>query len=335
MTETDLITGATGFIGRHLARRLLRESRKVRVLCRKGSEAKLPADLLSRVEIAPGDLKDRESLFAAAQGVSHVYHCAGNVLDWGKESDFQEINVRGTRWLLEAAQARGASRFIHLSSIAAFGTPSPAYFDDHSPYGKSADFYSRTKAEAERYVFAFQAETGLPCSVLRPAVVYGLDGTWFEEPLHMIQQGKMFLLGGGRGTCHPCYIENLIDAMLLAARHPKAIGQGYIVADNDPITFKAYFNAIADVAGKSPIRKSIPLPLARTLATACELGAKALGTTRRPLLTHTALAMVTTQSRMSMSKIMDELGWKPRYNFQAAMSDLKAQYRVGWSPPFG
>ncbi len=326
MSETSLITGATGFIGRHLARRLLADGKKVRVLCRKGSEKKLPADLLSLVEIAVGDLRDRESLFIATRGITHVYHCAGNVLDWGLEKDFQEINVRGTRWLLEASDSSGVKRFIHLSSIAAFGTPSPAYFDDASPYVKSGDFYSRTKAEAEHYVFQFHRETGLACTVLRPAVVYGQDGTWFEEPLKMIQQGKMFLLGGGKGTCHPCYIENLLDAMLLVASHPRAVGQGYIVADNDPITFKEYFNSIAEIAGKNPIRRSIPIPLARTLASACELGAKTFQSQGRPLLTRTALAMVTTKSEMSVKKIMDELDWKPRYAFKAAMKELREHY---------
>jgi len=238
------------------------------------------------------------------------------------------MNVRGTRWLLEGARQRTDAssfhRFVHLSSIAAFGTPAPAFFDDQSPYGDSKDLYSRTKVEGERKVFQFHEETGLPVTVLRPAVVYGPDGTWLEEPLKMILKNKMFLLGGGVGTCHPCYIENLIDAMLLAADHPKAVGQGYIVGDGEAISFKDYFNAVATLAGKGPIRKSIPLPIARMLATGCELAAKLTRSSTRPLLTHAALEMVTTKSAMSIDKIRKDLAFQPRYTFQGAIKELQS-----------
>jgi nucleoside-diphosphate-sugar epimerase len=334
--QTDLITGASGFIGGHLARRLVQLSRsdqsgpkrKVRVLCRKGSEKKLPRDIVDSLEISFGDLRDRDSLIQATQNVSRVFHCAGHVSDWGTTSHFFDMNVQGTRWLLEGAQQSADRapfhRFVHLSSIAAFGTPAPKFFDDTSPYGKSDDLYSRTKVEGERAVFQFHQDTGLPVTVLRPAVVYGKEGTWLEEPLKMIQQGKMFLLGGGVGTCHPCYIENLLDAIVLAADHPGAVAQGYIVGDGDSISFKDYFNAVAALAGKGPIRKSIPLPVARMLATGCELAAKFTKSSSRPLLTHAALGMVTTQSQMSIDKIRKDLAFQPRYTFQEAMKELKS-----------
>ena len=326
--QTDLVTGASGFIGRYLARRLVRQGRKVRVLCRKGSEKKLPHDIVNSLEISSGDLRDRDSLVQATKGAARVFHCAGHVSDWGTSTEFFEMNVQGTRWLLEGAhQNAGHSsfrRFVHLSSIAAFGTPAPAFFDDHSPYGESKDPYSRTKVEGERAVFQFHQETGLPVTVLRPAVVYGREGTWLEEPLKMILQNKMFLLGDGVGTCHPCYIENLIDAILLAAEHPQAIAQGYIVGDGEAISFKEYFNSVAKLANKGPIRKSIPLPIAQLIASSCELIAQITKSTSRPLLTHAALRMVTTRSQMSIEKIRKELDFHPRYSFQEAMKELKS-----------
>jgi nucleoside-diphosphate-sugar epimerase len=236
------------------------------------------------------------------------------------------MNVRGTQWLLEGAQAAGVKRFVHLSSIAAFGTPAPEYFDDHSPYGNSRDGYSRTKAEGETLAFRFHQKTGLPVTVIRPAVVYGPDGTWLEEPLKMIERNKMFLLGGGVGTCHPCYIENLLDAMLLVAVDPRAVNQGYIVGDGESVSFKEYFNAVASIAGRDPIKKSIPLPIARGMAMAFETAARLTRSSRRPLLTHTAIEMVTTKSQMSMHKIQNDLGFKPRFGFQAAIQELRKWY---------
>jgi nucleoside-diphosphate-sugar epimerase len=323
----DLVTGATGFIGGHLAERLLREGRRVRVLCRSASVHKLPSNVARGAEIAHGDLRDRASLAAAVSGVSRVFHCAGHVLDWGSEDDFVTTNVRGTEWLLEAANEARASRFVHFSSIAVFGTPSPPRFDDASPYGDSRDLYSRTKIASEKIASAF-GKNGLPVTVLRPAVVYGPRGKWLEEPLAMIQRNKMFLLGGGTGTCHPCYIENLLDATLLAADHPRAVGESFIVGDDDPVSFQTYFSGIAEIAGRPAVRRSIPLPAARAIAGVLELGARAARSKARPLLTHAAIDMVTTKSVMSMAKIARELGFRPRHDFASAVRELRDRYRA-------
>lgn len=323
---TDLVTGGTGFIGGHLAERLLREGRNVRVLCRPGSETKLPRFVSERAQITFGDLRDEASLRAAVVDAARVFHCAGQVSDWGSRSDFEAANVRGTELLYRAAQRAGVKRVVHFSSIAVFGTPAPPYFDDASPLGgKSRDGYSLSKASGERAALsAFEA--GLPLSILRPAVVFGRRGTWLEEPLAMIERGRMFLLGGGAGTCHPCYIENLVDAALLASEHPAALGEAFIVGDGESISFREYFNALASIAGTEPVRRSIPLAGARLMASAFETAARVRGATKRPLLTHTAIDMVTTKSTMSTRKIQERLGFRPRYSFARAIDELRAAY---------
>ncbi|HVY46273.1 MAG TPA: NAD-dependent epimerase/dehydratase family protein, partial [Minicystis sp.] len=136
----DLVTGATGFIGSHLAERLLRTGRRVRVLSRPGSEARLTPPLARGAEIVPGDLGDAASLAAAVRGVTRLFHCAGHVSDWGEDEAFVAANVRGTEALYAAARAAGVARVVHFSSIAVFGTPSPPRFGDDSPVAaKSRD----------------------------------------------------------------------------------------------------------------------------------------------------------------------------------------------------
>jgi nucleoside-diphosphate-sugar epimerase len=319
----DLVTGATGFIGRHLARRLLSQGRVVRLLCRATSVSRLDEDARRLAEVVEGDLRDSESLGRAVRGVRRVFHCAGHVSDWGAEEQFVAVNVTGTRSLLEAACGEQVDRFVHLSSIAVFGVPAPPYFDDESPYGPGRDLYSRTKIAAEQEVLRFHRERGLATVVLRPAVVYGPMGTWAEEPVAMIRKNRMFLLGGGEGTCHPCYIENLVHAMLLAAEHPRAVGNAYIVADDEPMSFSEYFNLLARIVGRGPIRRSIPLPVARAMASALETWASLRDRDQRPLLTHTAIEMVSVTSRMSMRKIRDELDYRPPYRTSAAMEQMR------------
>ena len=323
----DLVTGATGFIGGHLAERLLREGREVRVLCRAGSERKLRPALIGRVQVVTGDLRDEASLRASVAGAQRVFHCAAHVSDWGTSDEFVAANVRGTDVLYREARAAGVERAVHFSSIAVFGTPSPPYFDDDTPLAAGGDDgYSRTKVKGEAVARAAHA-AGLPLTILRPAVVYGPRGTWLEEPLAMIEQGKLFLLGGGRGTCHPCYIENLVDATLLAAEHPRAVGAAFIVGDGERITFREYFDAVARVAGRPPVRRSVPLPVARAMASAFEATQRLRGKSSRPLLTQTAVHMVTTVSEMSDRKIREELGFRPRYRFVRAIDEMAARYQ--------
>jgi nucleoside-diphosphate-sugar epimerase len=322
--STDLVTGATGFIGQHLVRRLLSSGRTVRALCRVGSETKLPAAVRARVEVAFGDLTDRASLVRAAEGAARIFHCAGEVSDWGPTDRFHASNVLGTTWLLEAAHAAAVARFVHLSSFVVFGIPSPPEIDDASPYGRGSDPYTTTKTEGEKAVFAFHTETGLPVSVLRPTVVYGRGSTWLEEPMRMMKRGAFFLIGGGAGTCHPCYIENLLDAACLVADHPRAVGQGYLVADDDPVSFRDYFTALAALCGADEPRRSIPVPVARAIAVGLEAVARVTRSRRRPLLTRTAIDLVTTTSRVSLRKIREELEFSPRYGFRQAMRDLSA-----------
>src|SRR5207245_11535247 len=121
----------------------------------RGGEGGLSSEIAWPAEIFIGDLRDRKSLRPACAGAARIFHCAGHVSDWGPEETFFAMNVQGTRWLLDAARAASVQRVVHLSSIAAFGTPAPEYFDDHSGYGKSKDAYSRTKAEGEKIAFEF------------------------------------------------------------------------------------------------------------------------------------------------------------------------------------
>jgi nucleoside-diphosphate-sugar epimerase len=118
----------------------------------------------------------------------------------------------------------------------------------------------------------------------------------------------------------------LIDAVLLAAEHPAARGRAYLIGDGAPVTFRTYFDGVAAIAGRPAVTRSIPLPLARAATAAIELGARAVRSRSRPLLTKSALAMVTTRSVMSIARIRSELGWTPRYDFATAVAELRAWY---------
>jgi nucleoside-diphosphate-sugar epimerase len=260
--ERILITGVTGFIGRHIARRLISEKdTAVRGLARQPANAE---DLTRLgVEVVQGDLRDSASLERAAQGCSIVIHAAAQVSSVPDRATFEQSNAAGTEALLGASEAAGVQRFVHLSSIAVFGLAATGEITDEHPRRHCGDPYCDTKLDAEEAAFRFHREGRLPVTILRPSAVYGAGSAhWTIVPIKRIKKGKMFVFKGGRGRLNYIYIDNLVDAILLAAADDRALGEAFIVNDG-ATTWREYFDALARMTGKEHV-PSIPLWAAKT-----------------------------------------------------------------------
>ncbi len=255
--QNILVTGATGFIGGHVVRRLLGEKRSaVRVLARDPAKGEGLAKL--GAEVVAGDLADYPSLERAVQGVSVLIHAAAQVAAVPSRETFERSNRAGTENILRAAASAGVRRFIHLSSIAVFGLATSGEINDLSPRGHSGDSYCDTKFEAEEVAWSFARDGRLALSILRPSAVYGPGSAhWSVIPLKRIKKGKMFLVDGGQGLLNYVYIDNLVDAILLAARDDRAVGEAFIVNDG-ATTWCEYLAAYLRMAGKDRIT-SVPL----------------------------------------------------------------------------
>jgi len=252
-----LITGVSGFIGTHVARRLRQEGQPaVRGMARDPAKAR---DLAGEgVEIVRGDMTDAASLQRAVRDCSLVIHAAAQVSSVPERKAFEQTNVAGTESLLRVCAAAGVRRFVHLSSIAVFGLAPSGEVTDDSPRRLCGDPYCDTKLESEEVVFRYHREGRLPVTILRPSAVYGPGSThWTVIPIKRIKKGKMFVFNGGRGMLNYVYIDNLVDAILLAARDDRALGEAFIVNDG-ACTFREYYDAHARMAGKNGVR-SMPL----------------------------------------------------------------------------
>ncbi len=306
-----LVTGATGFIGSHLAERLVAEGACVRVLVRNPKRL-LPA-LSDRVEVVRGDLLQPDGFVTATKDCEVVFHVAAWLGTPPRKEAAYALNVAATRQLAETAQAAGVRRLISTSSIAVYGPVKEGVVDEAHAHWPGY-LYSETKSLGEQAAFAAQTDQ-FKVTVIRPAEVYGRrGGSWTTMPVELARRGLPSLIGRGHGFAHPVYVENLVDAYLLAAECEAACGEAFTICDAD-LPWREFFGRYALMAGKRA--RSIPVWLAWCGLIVAEIGAKI--SHRPPRFPHTMLGFVTGHCIYSTEKARSLLGWAPRLSLDEGL----------------
>jgi oxidoreductase len=329
-----LVTGATGFIGGHLAERLVREGHRVRCLVRSSSDTSLLERL--DVERAVGDLTNAPSLPGAVEGCRYVLHCGAMVSDWATAEEIARVNVGGTRALLAASAAASVRRFVHFSTTDVYGYPGGAAIDETYATTRFSNWYAQTKRDAEAEV----RRAELDAVVLRPATVYGPRSTEVVgEIAKALRGGHMLLVDGGQPVAGLCYVDNLVDAAILALRREAAPGQAFNVTDGLDVTWKRFTDDLAAGLGCSPARWSVPYPVAIGLGFALEHGYRLLrrttGLTTPPLLSRQAVHVLGRNQDFSSRKAREVLGWEPRVEYPAGLEHTLAWLRAWQRQPGG
>ncbi|WP_187368930.1 NAD-dependent epimerase/dehydratase family protein [Baekduia soli] len=317
-----LLTGATGFIGGHVAQRLVRDGRHVRCLVRPTSDAALLREL--GVELAVGDLMDAASVARAAQGCDAVVHGAALVSDWATVAEIRQVNVQGTRNVLDAAAGASVRRLVHISSTDVYGHPGGRAVDETHVATRFANWYAETKALAEREVRATAQARGLEAVILRPATVYGPRSTdVIGEIAKAIRGRHMVLIDGGRTIAGLVYAGNVADAALLALDHEAAPGEAYNITDALPVTWRGLTDDLAAGLGCPPVRLSMPYDVAGAIGTGLEHGyrllRRATGLRTAPLLSRQAVQVMGVDQDFSNARAREGLGWTPRVGYAAGL----------------
>ena len=320
--DACLITGATGFIGGHLAQRLVEEGHQVRCLVRASSDTSLLDDL--EVETAVGDLTSARSLVDAAEGCRYVIHCGAQVSDWATAKEIAAINVAGTRNLLAASVAASVERFVHFSTTDVYGYPGGSAVDETYAATRFRNWYAQTKRAAEQEVRRVDEAHALDAVVLRPATAYGPRSTdVVGEIARAIRNRRMFLVDGGRAVAGLSYVENVVDAAILALLHEAAPGQAFNISDGLDVTWKEFTDALAQGLGCSEVRWSLPYWVADGLGFSLEHSYRALRKTTRlktpPLLSRQAVHVLGRNQDFSNHKARELLGWEPRIDYAAGL----------------
>ncbi len=261
MAETVLVTGATGFIGLALTKRLSAAGLRVRCLARPGSDVSRLA--LPGVEIIRGDLLDSASLEAAVRGVSRVWHLAALVRPEGglvsrkklKEA-FSAVNARATGGLALAAARAGVKRFIYFSSISALG-PGEDLTDGAAP--RPLTYYGKSKQAGETALKEAARGTGLEHIILRPAMIYGAGAPGWAPLFRSVRRGAVVVPGKGENRISVCFLENLLDAALLAAERAES-GAALNISEGS-LSVRELLFLIGSLLGKEPVLLGLPASL--------------------------------------------------------------------------
>jgi nucleoside-diphosphate-sugar epimerase len=257
-----LITGATGFIGGRLAQRLAEETdATVTGVGRNLRAVPFLADAGVRLEQA--DLLDFRRMRQLLQGQDIVYHVAAWVGPRHGDSHMAwALNVYVTTKLVEMAAEAGVTRLVYVSSMAAYGAPQARRIDESHPLAlHDSAPYGRTKAQGETEGRRRAKKLGLEFVTIRPGMVYGPRSYgWSLRVVRLIQRGVPVIFGDGAGHAQPVYVDNLVDALLLAATKPAVAGETYNVVDQ-PLAWRDWFGRYGEMCGRKP--RSLPLWLAQ------------------------------------------------------------------------
>lgn len=321
------LTGASGYTGRHVLRRLLGRGDSLKALVR---ESAITPDLLScGAEIVRGALGDADAARRLAEGCDALMHIAAVYRTAGHpDSYYREINVEGTRKLLEAASLAGVRRFVHTSTVGVHGDVKNPPADENAPIVPS-DIYQETKAEADAMAREFGRTHGLDVAIVRPGAIYGPGETRLLKVFRSIARGRYAVVGKGTPHYHLVYIDDLVDGFLLALDRPEAAGETFIIAGPRSLSQDELAREVARATGGSVWPFHIPAWPIQRLGDVVEAICVPLGL--EPPIHRRRVDFWVKNRSFSIEKARRLLGYEPKVDVTEGIERTARWYREhGW-----
>jgi nucleoside-diphosphate-sugar epimerase len=321
------LTGASGYTGGRLLTLLQQRGHEVSALVRpasiteelRGSGARLVFGGLGDAAAAERLVEDAAALIHVAA----VYRTAGH-----PDAYYREVNVEGTRVLLEAAARAGLRRFVHTSTVGVHGHVEKPPADETAPIAPG-DIYQETKAEAEALALEFGRARALPVAVVRPGAIYGPGETRLLKLFRAIARGRYAVVGSGRTFYHPVYIDDLLEGFLLALERPEAAGEAFLVAGPRYVSQDDLAGLIARHTGGRVLPFHLPAWPIQWAGDLCEALCVPLGI--EPPLHRRRVDFWTKSRAFSIAKARERLGYDPKVDLDEGIARTAAAYRqAGW-----
>lgn len=316
-----LVTGATGFTGGHLCRRLVEDGEQVVAFVRSNSNTQA-LDAMG-VECRVVDIREPESVNDHFSDIDRVYHIAAA---WRTEhsdrEEFRRVNVGATRNLLEAAKAANIKRFVHCSTVGVQGDieDPPA---DEEYRTQPGDHYQETKLEGELLARDYFSK-GLPGAVFRPVGIYGPGDTRFLKLFRPINKGTFVMVGSGKTLYHMTYIDDLVDGIVQVGTHEEALGEVFTLAGDTYTTLTELVNAIADALGKPHPRWRVPFYPVFLASIVCDRVCRTIGV--EPVLYPRRVEFFYKDRAFSIDKAKRMLGYQPKIDLHEGLRRTAAWY---------
>jgi len=320
-----VVTGASGFIGAHLVRRLLDLGTRVRVLVR--SDAQRAQFQTDAIDVVVGDLRDKSSLARLCNGADVVFHLGSTMAFNLTDADVCDINVGGTQRLIQLAIAEQVPRFVLVSSGGVHHNPFGEALDEESQV-QPENIYLDSKLQAEAIARELYRSNPGCLTIVRPSLVYG-PGDWRRLKLfRAVVRGYFMMIGPGTTFVHPVYCEDLVDGLLLAGGD-RGRGETFLLGGPQPLSLQAFVNTIADVAGKALLPLKIPAWPVRLVAIVCESACRPFGLS--PFLSPRRLSFFLKHRRYDIGKARTILGYDPPTSVTDGVGRTLSWYKEqGW-----
>lgn len=326
-----LVTGGGGFLGRYVVELLLRRGNEVRIFQRSGAD-----DLAAQeIQVIQGDLKDREALAAAAEGVNSVVHIAAKAGIWGTRRDYFDINVMGTRNVLDACRAAGVRRLVYTSTPSVvFNRKSFSGEDESLPYGRNwLCHYAETKALAEAEVLQANGKDGLMTCALRPHLIWGVgDPHLMPRVIERAASRKLKIVGGGHNLVDITHVRNAARAhiqALDALENGAAAGKAYFLSQGEPVGLWDWVNDMLSRIGIPVVSKRIGAGMGWQAGVVSEFLWRAFKFKGEPPMTRFLVTELSKDHWFSIEAARRDLGYNPEaFTTLQGMEEYAAHIRA-------
>jgi nucleoside-diphosphate-sugar epimerase len=311
-----LVTGAGGFIGYNLGNYLSSHEYNVT-----GVDINYPENETCQFNSATGDFRDKGLMHRLLEGVDFIFHLASAHLQISlSESEYWDINVHSLRPFLDMASSHGVKRFIHVSSVGAYGNLKTWPANEETQCNPQS-IYGETKVAGEKEVLKFSEETGFPIVIIRPAWVYGPGCPRTMKLARALRKGRFIMIGKCENLRHPIYISDMLDAFNLSLEYEAAVGELIIIAGERAITTNELIDTFCKVLRIPKPKIRIPYLFGVVLATFAE--AMFWLIKKEPPISRRTLEFFNTNNAFDISKAKKILGFNPEISFEEGLRDTQ------------
>lgn len=326
-----LVTGATGFTGIELTKKLVEAGLVVSALARSTSDLS-PLEGLD-IKWFYGDVFDESSIKNAVKDQEYVFHLAAAFRDAkSSEKDYWNVHVKSTQLIVNEVQKNpNFKRYVHVSTIGVHGHIENPPATEEYPFSPG-DGYQRTKLEAEQWLNEFAAQNKFPYTIVRPAAIYGPGDRRLVKLFKMALKPYFLLLGNGKCMYHLVHVDDLTNTFIIAATHPDALGETFISGSDDPIAIADIGRIVAENFGINFKVLRVPIGPFFLAGDICEAICKPFKI--EPPIYRRRVAFYSKDRHFDVSKMRNVLGYSPRHTNRDGIIETADSYaQKGWLKP--